>query len=129
MTAWHEYPKEKPPEKDTYLVTFNLGDTKLCTKCTVYDPAEDAFDDFGNVDQVKAWTDYPKAYREDDAGEWNVYPTTLPDANTACFITCEDAFSRKRFVCEGIFRRHFRIEHTPRYRVLAWMYVPQPYHE
>ena len=19
MTAWHEYPKEKPPEKDTYL--------------------------------------------------------------------------------------------------------------
>ena len=127
MTDWHEYPKEKPSEKDTYLVTFNFGDRELCTECTAYDPVEDMFDGFGNVDRVVAWTDYPKAYGEGGTEEWNVYPDNLPDEDTACFITCEDIRSGKRFVCENVFRKDFRAEHLSRYKVLAWMYIPKPY--
>ena len=36
------HPK-KPPEKDTYRVTFNLGGEELYAECTAYDPTTDEF--------------------------------------------------------------------------------------
>ncbi len=37
------HPEEKPLEKDTYHVTFNLGDEELCAECVTYDPTTDKF--------------------------------------------------------------------------------------
>ena len=39
----HFITREKPPEKDTYHVTFNLGDAELYAECTTYDPTTDEF--------------------------------------------------------------------------------------
>ena len=36
------HPK-KPPEKDAYYVTFNLGGEELSAECTAYDPTTDKF--------------------------------------------------------------------------------------
>lgn len=35
--------EEKPPEKDVYRVTFNLGGEELYAECTAYDPTMDEF--------------------------------------------------------------------------------------
>ena len=35
--------REEPPERNTYRVTFNLGDEELCAECTTYDPTTDEF--------------------------------------------------------------------------------------
>lgn len=129
MTDWHVYPKEKPPEKTRYLITVNFGDKKDYTDDTAYDPATDEFLGYENRDWVRAWADYPRAYREDDAGEWNVYPNILPEKNTVCFITYEDTYSGDRFVSKNVFYESFTIECLNRYRILAWMNIPQPYHE
>lgn len=35
------HPEEKPPEKDMYHVTFNLGGEELYAECTTCDPTTD----------------------------------------------------------------------------------------
>ena len=37
------HPEEKPPEKDMYRVTFNLGGEEPYAECTTYDPTADEF--------------------------------------------------------------------------------------
>ena len=37
------HPEERPPEKDMYHVTFNLGGEKLYAECTAHDPTTDEF--------------------------------------------------------------------------------------
>lgn len=36
-------PEEKPPEKDAYRVTFNLGGEELYAECATYDSTTDEF--------------------------------------------------------------------------------------
>lgn len=124
---WHPYPKEKPPEKTTYFLTVNFGDKEYCTDSTVYDPARDVFVGYGDTSWVKAWTDYPGVYKVDDIGEWNVYPDSLPDEDTVCFITCEDTRNGNRFVCENVYCDGFGVDCLSHYKVLAWMCTPRPY--
>lgn len=37
------HPEEKPPEKDMYRITFNLGGEELYAECATYDPTTDEF--------------------------------------------------------------------------------------
>lgn len=37
------HPEEKPPEKNVYRVTFNLGGEELYAECATYDPTADEF--------------------------------------------------------------------------------------
>ena len=37
------HPEERPPEKDMYHVTFNLGDKEFYAECIAYDPTTDEF--------------------------------------------------------------------------------------
>ena len=129
MIDWHAYPKEKPPEKARYFITVNFGGRENFTDSAVYYPTKDTFVGYSDTDWVKAWVDYSQAYREDDAGEWNVYPDTPPDEDAIYLVTYEDTRSGDRFVCESAFCRGFIIDRSLHYKVLAWMSTPQPYHE
>lgn len=67
---WHPYPKEKPTEEKSYLISFYVYTEKRYGIDTeFYDPEHDVWDVYGDgvYTKVYAWAEKPKPYHADQS--------------------------------------------------------------
>lgn len=64
---WHPYPKEKPTEEKSYLISFYVYTEKRYGIDTeFYDPEHDVWDVYGDgvYTRVTAWAEEPEPFKE-----------------------------------------------------------------
>ncbi len=126
--------KERPDEEGIYFIT--RGNPPYAEEAA-YDPETGEFVGYDEDDYIVAWSpDTIEAYRGDGSEsdkEWNVYPYEVPEEDTTCIVTCENALGERFIQYAILLKGKFNIldswmrPRKPSLGVVAWMYYPAPY--
>lgn len=118
---WHPYPKEKPPEEDSYLATVD-NFVIICT-----------YPFWGWEEKnITAWAEVPmydKRRKRNDAIHWHSYPNEKPDNISSYLVSA--IYNRSRFTTIDMWIPNMKVflKEEDELKIIAWAELPEPYKE